>query len=281
MCWCHRGTNRGTTCVTLVATRSYFGQGPSMRKILTLCLAGILLTGCESDFDKCMQTELPRASMELRVGIARQTLAKLITTLRDEEISASAEESTTAWVEANPRPSGRPESPKFEPPPIQEGYDNWFAYQEKFSLREEEYEVALKAWRALPEVIGYDEKRDAAFLNIYQKAGAPIESAKDIETFADLDALDKVLMPRAERNGCWGEDECEEPLLHEWVYLSKQDNYDGKTDYENRYEYSYSISMIKTALTESIEWQKEELARLEKLAPETAIRTCNANGFYE
>ena len=47
-----KGVESGVRLVmALVATRSYLKQCVSMRKILTLCLAGTLLTGCESDFD--------------------------------------------------------------------------------------------------------------------------------------------------------------------------------------------------------------------------------------
>lgn len=261
--------------MALVATHSRLKQCVSMRKILTLCLAGVLLTGCESDFDKCMRTELSRSFSDLRVEDARQTLAKLNTTLKKNEIALSVEESSIAWVEANPQPAGSPEFPEYEPPPVDDNLDAFIAYQDKYADKKEEYNVAKEAWQELPEFIAYERSRDAAFLKIIQETAAPVETAKDYGKWLDYDSIDKVLMPRAERNGCWGEDECEDPLLHEWMFRMTQDNYDSET------EGLYSPWTIKIALTESIEWQTEELARLEKLAPETAIRACNANGFYE
>lgn len=261
--------------VPLVATGSHLKQGLPMRKILSLCLAVILMAGCESDFDKCMRTELPRSLSDLRVEDSRQTLAKLNTTFKKNEIALSVEESSIAWVETNPEPAGSPEWPEYEPPSVHDNFGAFMAYVDQYADKKEEYNVARKAWQELPEFIAYEKRRDAAFLKIIQETAAPVETARDYEKWLDYDSIDKVLMPRAERNGCWGEDRCEKPLVHEWRFRMTQDNYDSKT------ESLYSPWTIKIALTESIEWQTEELARLEKLAPETAIRACNANGFYE
>ena len=85
-----------------------------MRKILTLCGTGILLTGCESDFDKCMRTELPRASNDLGLEDARQTLVELNTALKKNQIAKSAADNVVAWDEANP--AGFPEYADYKPP---------------------------------------------------------------------------------------------------------------------------------------------------------------------
>jgi len=262
--------------VPLVATGSHLKQGLPMRKILSLCLAVILMTGCESDFDKCMRTELPRSSSDLKLEDARQTLAKLSTALKKSQIMKSLREDALAWVEANPEPSGSPEYPDYEPPSYEEDYDNWKAYNAEHNRRKEEYKAAKKTWEASPEFISYKERGEAEVLKLMKNAaisaGITIATTDEFLAWVDFNAMQKLITPRAERKGCWGNDKCENPLFLEREHRLAQD--------EDTREINEWVLFL-TAVKESIEWQTEELARLEKLAPETAIRACNANGFYE
>ena len=89
-----------------------------------------------------------------------------------------------------------------------------------------------------------------------------------------LEEVETLLKPRAKRNDCWGAKECKSPLLREYMYLST--NSDEELDYE-----MYSGRMIGAAISDAISWKKNQIAELEKLVPDTAIRACNANGFYE
>ena len=233
-----------------------------MRKIITICVTCILLFGCESDFDKCMRTELPRANSDLQLDSARETLANLNADLTKNQIALSARELFNVWFEANPPPASSFEYPKFEPPPIDS--DDWRAYLDQHETKKKEYEAARASYYELPEFIVWAEKRDAAILTAYKEVGAPVESIEERDKWFNYDWTKKLLMARAKRNDCWGEEDCKAPILAEW----------------DQYDFNVYLT-IDNALTESIEWQEEELSRLEKLAPETAVRACNANGFYE
>ena len=233
-----------------------------MRKIITICVTCILLFGCESEFDKCMRTELPRANSDLQLDSARETLANLNADLTKNQIALSASELFNVWFEANPPPASSFEYPKFEPPPIDS--DDWPAYLDQHETKKKEYEAARASYYELPEFIVWAEKRDAAILTAYKEAGAPVESIEERDKWFNYDWTKKLLMARAKRNDCWGEEDCTDPILAEW----------------DKYDFDEYLT-IDNALTESIEWQEEELSRLEKLAPETAVRACNASGFYE
>ena len=250
--------------IALIATPSRFRQCRAMRKIITICVTCILLFGCESDFDKCMRTELPRANSDLQLDSARETLANLNADLTKNQIALSARELFNVWFEANPSPVKHPEFPKYEPPPIDDNYDRYLAYLDQHETKKKEYETAKASHYELPEVIVWGEKRDAAFLNAYKEVGVLVGSREELDKWHDFGATNKLLMARAKRNDCWGEEDCTDPILAEW----------------DKYDFDEYLT-IDNALTESIEWQEEELSRLEKLAPETAVRACNANGFYE
>lgn len=240
--------------MALVATRFYLERFLSMRKILTLCLVGTLMTGCESDFDKCMRTELPRAAADLGLDEARDNLSHLEAASVRAEYIAFADEQYSDWVSTNPKPS-EPKQPSIL----------------DFDTTDEWIEAGRK-YESIPAIASWRTKSDEALLSFLQEAGSDLAKIDEIEIW--YEEFERLLMPRAMRNNCWGSEQCRSPLFAESYYLEK--NSDEELEHD-----AYGGESVGAALSDSITWQKNRIAELEELAPETAIRACNANGFYE
>ena len=74
----------------------------------------LLLVGCESGFDKCMNTELPRAEKVAGLNAEREAGLQLISIKETTEKYELAGEGGDAWVVKNPPPLGRPEYPDYK-----------------------------------------------------------------------------------------------------------------------------------------------------------------------
>lgn len=240
--------------VPLVATGSHLKQGLPMRKILSLCLAVILMTGCESDFDKCMRTELPRAVTDSGLDEARGVLLQFEAASLTADYLTLAEEARRKWASKNPKPS-EPKAPSLSD---FEQFDEWVQ--------------ALGEYRTIPVIADWLSTSDRMFFAAFILEGGDMTTLEDLQRW--LEGVETLLKPRAKRNDCWGAKECKSPLLREYMYL--RTNSDEELDYD-----AYSGNMIRAAISDSISWEKNRIAGLEKLAQETAIRACNANGFYE
>ena len=225
-----------------------------MKHLTLVVLLFLLLSACESGFDRCMRTELPRAAKDLGLDEAREALSQLEEASSRAEFIVFAQDENRDWETNNPMPSEpkRPEIRDFKT------FDDW--------------DEANDEWYSIPAIKDWHAKRNEAYFSSLREAGGDIGTTEEYERW--YDEFESLLMPRAMRNDCWGVDECEFPLSHEHAYIEDQKN--TVLEYD-----AYSGKMYVAAMSDAIAWQTSHLQEIENSVFDTATRACNANGFYE
>ena len=79
-----------------------------MKRILTVLFLGLALAGCESDFQKCINTELPGAENTLGLAAAQEEFKELNLLRARIELSAERMIAPVEWNKSNPEPEGLP-----------------------------------------------------------------------------------------------------------------------------------------------------------------------------
>ena len=253
-----------------------------MKHLTLVVLLSLLLSACESGFDRCMATELPRANaIDFGRSSARELLVDLKSALTQSEISLIANRQIFDWDKENPEPVQFPAFPE------QLDYENLSPWEFKEAVKKneaarEKWAERADEWRELPEIQKWSEQRRNAKLSIFNEAGLQITSDESLSDLSNTDWLDDLLMPRALRNACWGAEQeyCERLVFVELLATDEKYSKELMNDKLSDDDVSHFELAIK-ALSESIAWQSNELRRLEGMVLETATRACNSNGFYE
>ena len=199
------------------------------------------LVGCESDFQKCMNTELPRSVKAMKIDEARNQLLVL------DELRALAEKEDTLhralikWWESNPHPIS-PEGMSWS----------------DFAKTEAK--------------LAHDAKENLAFVKISESIGFEEKTIDEVKTRIKLfeTEVDIALRPRAITYNCWGDADCDSPLLEEVFFLSR----------ERKEDQRWSEVAIN-GLNEAKVMLSEEIAKMSEQSMTLATVACNTNGFYE
>jgi len=215
-----------------------------VRKAITI-MAILFLAACESDFDKCMKVELPRAEEALRLSY-KESLSEL-----EAHVERAVEfkdkwsqfmliaDADLAWRNENPAPDDR-ESPE---------YDAWNEAWEEFKA----------SGVAQLNTMGFQGSTDdEALMNMG-------------EWFRSYDSLRRA---RAAEFDCWGDVTCDNPASAEAKHLFGE-NYFATPEYQD---------FIKTEPTLLLNYFEDRLAALTRAqaqVPETAKLVCNRAGIYE
>jgi len=228
-----------------------------MKKELPLVGLILLLAGCESDFDKCMNTELPRAETLTGIEAEREVGRQLLDLRNHHKALIDAYEKMIQWGQANPRPADYPTGPDNTCGDY-ENFDSWRTCNSEYKRVREEL---VNEWKATPDAKLWIERRDAEYSRVGLEIGVSISTE---EEFADLfdglfESYDTLLEPRSTTLQCYGDYECKE--------------YDFMKD-----EHS---EIIEIAFDEAILNNARVIAELMPKAELLATVTCNNNGFYE
>jgi hypothetical protein len=201
-----------------------------------------ILAGCESDFQKCMNTELPRSVKAMKLDEVGNQLHVL------DELKALAEKEDAfdsefqKWAMANPFPK-RPDEM------------DWFDFIET--------EVHL----------AHDAKASLAILQMSESLGFEEKTSEEVFARIELfqEKVDIALRPRAITFNCWGEgeDDCRSPLWEELFFLMDK-------GMEPRLG-----EVAINSLHEAKLMLAEKISKLSKQSMMLATVTCNTNGFYE
>ena len=215
-----------------------------MRKAITI-MAIFFLAACESDFDKCMKVELPRAEEALRL-IYKESLSEL-----EAHVERALElenkwsqvmltlDAESAWRNENPAPDDR-ESPE---------YDAWNEAWEEFKAP---VVAQLKT-------MGFQgSTEDEALMSM-------------MEWFRSYDSLRSA---RAAEFDCWGDDTCDNPVNAEAKHLFGE-NYFATPEYQD------FVLTEPTLLLNYFEDRLASLTQAQAQVPETAKFVCNRAGIYE
>ena len=234
-----------------------------------LFLSGLcLLVGCESEFDKCMNAELPRAEAGLRPEIeeAEKHLAEVELMLSRDQALNEILDVLDDWVEQNPIDPPRPDFT------CKATSADWDQCYDAYKLAEAQWERDSQPWR---------DRRDEVLIPLLpQLKTLGFEGSTYDEIWEGMNKYYEpfwaALVVRGQELDCWGREDCEEP----WDFSSAEREYLHGDDSEDWGD------------DEWIEWEKAEAQRVKQHftdkialikanAPEIATLTCNRAGIYE
>ena len=259
-------------------------------RITTVLVSMVLLSGCQSEFDNCMEAELPRAESILAVG----EKANAITTFKlasSKGLSLSeAEAKFQLEVASLPTPEGRPVYPKSPPYSCNSDMSSevYLACLKDYKQKNDEhnverqlYQEAMEEWKSTADVIAWNEAQDEIYIAAFREVGILVNSIDELELWleefeSEFEIVRVALKERAADFDCWGEEEkfCYDPISEE------TESTFGVT-YEDDGYYSKRVEVYKLAVAEILVEMTEEYAAAVNRASELAELTCNQNGIYE
>lgn len=248
----------------------------------------VLLSGCQSEFDKCMETEAPRAESIL----ALSDMAAAITEFKSTSNFFTKVQQANANFQierANSEPSGRPVMPSYPSYGCSglSGNEFWRCSDahdklvEKYKEEESLAAKSLESWNARPDVAAWNDEYDSKLLAALNSVGFNMASVEEFERLAEskeaeYEALRNKLKSRARGSDCWGKgaDKCYDPIGAELESEFGEELSDA--DYQAKY-----VEIGKRAIAEILVTMTEEYSVAKTKASELAVLTCNQNGFYE
>lgn len=248
----------------------------------------VLLSGCQSEFDKCMETEAPRAESIL----ALSDMAAAITEFKSTSSFFTKMQQANANFQierANSEPSGRPAMPSYPSYGCSglTGDEFWScndAHDELVEKYEEEKLLAaksLESWNARPDVAAWNDEYDLKLLAAINSVGFSMASVEEFERLfeskkAEYEAFRSKLESRARESDCWGKgaDKCYDPIGAELESEFGEDL--SVADYQSKY-----VEIGKRAIAEILMTMTNKYSLATTQANELAVLTCNQNGFYE
>jgi len=231
-----------------------------MRTTIVLVLS-LALIGCESDFQKCMNTEVPRATKTLNIDNLREDILELQAMKDDVLINVKNLPAIERYLEANPAP------------------DHGLNMQD-YLPNYNEYLVAVRAFETSnSEWQEWDSKRREFLMSVARSNG--VAESMTYDEWAERKGemflrFNELLKPRAEKYNCWGkaiEGECFLPFSSELISEGLEGFPSARLD--------EILDITERGIAESISMLIERIGLLEKSAKEVATLACNANGLYE
>ena len=252
-----------------------------MTRLLTLFIA-FALVACESDFEKCMNTELPRAKQLLKVEDQARKITSLSAIAERLEIVVPIFQKAIDWEAINPPPIEAKKRDRFE---FDERIlslsdlndEQKFAEANRWSVETDElfeaetaeYQAALKLYETRIDEFYFQNGKEAGF------SGDTWEEMYGIETgqYQDLyDEVSDLVRDRAVKLDCWGSTKCEDPL-----FLELQ----SQAPHAVLVTEDPLLGIAPAAVAESLSMAIEKLSEFEIQSNDLAIVRCNNNGLYE
>ena len=225
-----------------------------MRTTIVLVVS-LALIGCESEFQKCINTELPRAE-QLLSNDFKSTLSALQSLATRVEVVAQVERDFILWI-SDKEPQSRPNY---------DDYDSW-----------EEYQPVISAWREAEEGREWEAAQESKASELLRAAGFEGETSDELwDSYSDW----QNLVADAVRERAVVKDFCDAPCEDPWDAEATETVWGYE---EGSIEESLSAFAIfaPKAVAESILMVGEQLNASLVEAEELATLTCNNNGLYE
>lgn len=232
-----------------------------------------LLIGCESEFDKCMNAELPRAEAGLRPGIeeAQKHLTAADRLISREMSLLEILKPLNDWIEKNPQ---EPPSPRFS---CNAESEDWAQCYKAHRQAKEQWEIDVQPWR---------DRREAVFIPLLPALktagfeGASFEEVIESAYEGSMEPYQNAVVARAQDLGCWGREGCEDAS---GAFL---------TEFQHRFGEDSLSRDAKSITPEQSEWMEarsegvkqhftDKIASIKANAPEIATLMCNRAGIYE
>ena len=250
----------------------------------------LLLQGCQSDFDKCMETEAPRAEKAMDLS----QLASNLTRFRDASTGlVLANEVILKFQEFDgviERPESIPDYPEYPDfactDATADDWDECWAEHEKkkenYEKQKAQHRVDLEIWKLTPEGLSWTEQWERAYVNTWNEFGVLGTSREEIDGwFNDNYSEDELNFVREEFKNyandfnCWGKDvdDCYDPIGAKVESESKLEY--GDDGYEEKY-----VAAMRGVVASIIEKMTRAYSE-NTIRAELAILACNQHGFYE
>lgn len=228
------------------------------RTHVIILLASYILAGCQSEFDKCMDTELPRA--EVLAGVeAERTAGKRLGEVRDLQLKINnVDKGIDAWNEENPLPS------ELEYPPYNcssKTGSAWKKCHDNHNELVEKYDSEVEGWKETSQGKVWVNLRVEEVKRLVDENRLSVTDETEYEVLAVsvLDSYETTLEPWSTIYECFEDFDCE--------------------DWESLHDNNYDT--LERSLDEAILNRATALSRLLETTKELATVTCNNNGFYE
>ncbi len=214
---------------------------------LLLIITFLLLVGCESGFDKCMNTELPRAEKIAGLKAEREAGLKLIP-MRKHLVNAAE---TEILLQKNvPQPTSLPKYPSFKCIPGDPDFSECYS----------DHKVLALEWMKLPENVSWNDRRDQERLRLHRERGYSFDSMHDLNNhFYELhQKFNNFVIPRS-------------------ASMQRSADSDFREDTDDE---TWWLEYIR-AFDEAVLTNASTITELAEKSKELAAVTCNNHGFYE
>lgn len=240
-----------------------------MLRSLFLLSGFFFLIGCESDFDKCMNAELPRAEAGLGPEI-EEAQAHLTATDRLISRAQSFDEITKPvrdWINQNPL------DPPYPSLTCETRSENWDQCYEAHTQAVAQWEIDVQPWR---------DRRKAVLtplLPALKTAGFEGSTYEELleSVYKGLtEPYENATVARGQELDCWGREECEgwlDVVRAEGKHVFGEDF----SDYESP-EYQAWLGATPERVKQHF---VDKIASIKANAPEIAALMCNRAGIYE
>ena len=231
-----------------------------MRTKIVVALT-LLLVGCQSGFDRCMDTELPRAEITTGLEAERQIGRELVAFRSRWAKVYRVATYMKLWIEENPAPS----DPEWREWPKWNCTDKvgreWFDCAEAHKKLVEEWDKRRNVFESSPRWQAWVETKHQEWVRLARENGILINNEWEYDSHMNklLESVEAMIEPRSAIYRCLSDREC--------------------IDYTGTSEH-FAGSIMK-ASNEAILNNASKISELVKTTKELAVVTCNNNGFYE
>ena len=227
-----------------------------MRRLIVLALTFVVV-GCESDFEKCMNTEMPRSEGMLGLEGERE-VGRLLPSMREFSTRVITQQTAMVkWVDNN-YPPNAPKYPEYTCSELTG--DVWKVCAEGHDILKEKFNESREIWEETPDAQNWRKLNDEEFERSAREVGLPSDYEEFEQKFDEhLENLKTVLKPRSSIYSCIVDFKCDE--------------YDYKDEVSNE--------IMEKSFTEAILNNSRDISDLVEKSKELATVTCNNNGFYE
>ena len=228
------------------------------RTYIIILLASYILAGCQSEFDKCMDTELPRAEVLADIE-AERTAGKRLGEVRDLTLKIiNVDKGIGAWDEENPLPS------ELEYPLYNCSGKTGSAWKKCYDNHNElveKYDSEVEGWKETSQGKVWVNLRVEEVKRLVDENRLSVTNESEYEVLVNSvwDSYETILEPWSTIYECYEDSDCED-----WESLNL-----------NIYD------TLERSFDEAILNRATALSRLLETTKELATVTCNNNGFYE
>lgn len=232
-------------------------------RLFLFTLLALGLNGCDLSVRSCLVSEQQKAGLAMNLQEETELQARLAELSDLDELLAQHLAGTSAWIEDNPRPPGKPERPSYpsfqcaeapigaERDRCRAAYDlDWSEYSEV----EARFKQELAAYQRSTHYLAWQSEAEKESLRLANELGFPSKTYDEFRAVWDdyFLEVDTVVKPRSHIYQCFRDGNCE-------TYTSRDD----------------AVEIYRMSIAEVQSSQARLVTHIEREASEAAQRLCN------